>query len=75
MNHFLSGENIGLIFPRQAATTNWSHVEITNSLVDNRVHYSNKGICLVSPLYLYPKEINQLKSDATLKVTRTPNLN
>mgnify|MGYP000432672095 FL=1 len=75
MNHFLSGENIGLIFPRQVATTNWSHVEITNSLVDNRVHYSNKGICLVSPLYLYPKEINQLKSDATLKVTRTPNLN
>lgn len=59
--------NIALIIPRQAITDNWSHVGVSKNLVDNRFHYSNKGIPIVCPLYLYSEELG--------KTVRTPNLN
>lgn len=67
MCHLLAGDNFGLIIPRQAATDNWSHVQITKYMADNRVHYSNKGIPIECPLYLY--------SESFGKLTRRPNLN
>jgi predicted helicase len=68
MRHFLAGENVGLVIPRQAITDNYSHVQVTNYIVDNRIHYSNKGIPVVCPLYLYPDE-------DSLDKARKPNLN
>jgi len=53
MKHFLLGENVGLIIPRQAITNNWSHIQVTDTMVDNRVHYSNKGTSICCPLYIY----------------------
>ena len=67
MYHFLVGFNYGLIVPRQAATDNWSHVQITRYMADNRVHYSNKGIPIECPLFLYSQQFG--------KLVRTPNLN
>lgn len=66
MTH-MTNDNIAIIIPRQAITDNWSHVGISKNLVDNRYHYSNKGIPIVCPLFLYSKELG--------KTTRTPNLN
>ncbi|MDD3339793.1 MAG: DNA methyltransferase [Lachnospiraceae bacterium] len=53
MYHLLAGDNYALVVPRQAATDNWSHVQVTKYMADNRVHYSNKGIPIECPLYLY----------------------
>ena len=68
MRHFIDGENIGLIIARQAITDNWSHVQVTKEIADNRVHYSNKGIPISCPLYLYPEQTDLLDTG------RTPNL-
>jgi hypothetical protein len=62
--HFLRHSNIGLIVSRQAVTDRWSHVQLTPHVADNRIHYSNKGIPLEIPLYLYHDD-----------VPRTANLN
>lgn len=51
--NIVNHENIVLVLPRQAITDNWSHVGITKHIVDNRVHYSNKGIPVMIPLYIY----------------------
>ncbi|MCL1908916.1 MAG: hypothetical protein FWG12_06070, partial [Holophagaceae bacterium] len=66
MKHFLAGQNVGLVIGRQAITDNWSHVQITNNITDNRIHYSNKGIPVSCPLYLYSDQNGG---------TREPNLN
>lgn len=65
MRHFIEGDNVGLIFSRQAITNNWSHIQATTAMSDNRVHYSNKGIPICAPLYLF---------DAQDGNTRRPNL-
>jgi predicted helicase len=72
MKHMLHN-NISLIIPRQAVTDNWNHVQVTKNLSDNRIHYSNKGIPIVCPLYIYPDTNAQQTIDQTTK--RTPNLN
>lgn len=68
MYHLLAGDNYALVIPRQAATDNWSHVQITRYMADNRVHYSNKGIPIECPLYLYAPGFDG-------GLTRHPNLN
>lgn len=68
MYHLLAGDNYALVIPRQAATDNWSHVQITKYMADNRLHYSNKGIPIECPLYLYSPGFDG-------HLTRTPNLN
>ncbi|UWX58492.1 N-6 DNA methylase [Chlorobaculum sp. MV4-Y] len=73
MRNLLRVKNFALVIPRQAIINNWSHVQITDCLVDNRIHYSNKGIPVVCPLYLYPQEDRQISIDGTSH--RTPNLN
>lgn len=64
-------QNWALVTPRQSTNTEWSHVQITNILFDNRGHYSNKGRSSIFPLYLYPEENSQ---DLFAKQERTPNL-
>jgi len=68
MRHFIIGQNVGLIIGRQAITDNWSHVQVTKEIIDGRIHYSNKGISIICPLYLYPNRNDQ-------PVSKTPNLN
>jgi predicted helicase len=56
MQHFIPGDNFGLIFMRQVALQDeYSHFLVTRTIVDNRAFYSNKGIMSVAPLYLYPQ--------------------
>jgi predicted helicase len=73
MQHFLKGENVGLLAGRQAVTDNWSHIQVTNTPIDNRIHYSNKGISVAFPLYLYPETTGQQSLQET--GIRQPNLN
>ena len=74
MKHFINGnKNIGLVLPRQAVTDNWSHIQVTNFMIDNRIHYSNKGTPICCPLYLYPEKTDQ--PSLLDEVVRTPNLN
>jgi len=56
MQHFLKGENIGLVVGRQSTDDYWSNVQITNSIIDNRFHFSYKGISSVFPLYIYSEK-------------------
>lgn len=51
--HFLSGENVGLVFMRQVASNDpYTHFGVTRHPVDNRAFYSNRGTMSFSPLYL-----------------------
>lgn len=70
MQHFLAGDNVGLVVPRQAITDNWSHIQVTKYITDNRIHYSNKGIPICCPLYLYNTD-GQTTTDGN---NRIPNL-
>jgi predicted helicase len=69
MKHFIAGQNIGLVASRQAITDNWSHIQVTSEMADARIHYSNKGIPVSCPLYLYAD------CGSTAKPVRMPNLN
>ncbi len=72
MRHFLQENSIGLVFSRQATDTNWTSIQVCNSIIDNRYHFSYKGIPQCAPLYLYPDDDQQSLEG---KPTRTPNLN
>jgi len=73
MQHFLKGKNLGLIVGRQSTDEYWCNVQISSCLIDNRFHFSYKGISSVFPLYLYP-ETNAQQTIGQL-TERTPNLN
>jgi len=73
MRHFFKDANLGLVFARQSTDANWSGIQIVNSMVDNRFHFSYKGIPQEAPLYLYPDNDGQQTLDGTSD--RTPNLN
>ena len=53
MRHFIGHENYGLVIDRQVVTDNWSHIQIVRNMVDNRVHYSRKGIPVECPMFLF----------------------
>ncbi|NYS26904.1 hypothetical protein HUK65_18275 [Rhodobacteraceae bacterium 2376] len=71
--HLIEGENIALIFSRQAARSDsgWNHALVSKHVFDNRGVYSNKGISSASPLYLYPDEQDL---DQTRRVNFDPKL-
>ncbi len=57
MKHFIFRDNIGLIFTRQAiGGTEYNHIMVSRNMSDNRVFYSNKGIPIEAPLYLYAED-------------------
>ena len=71
--HLIGGDNIALIFSRQAARSDsgWNHALVSKHVFDNRGVYSNKGISSASPLYLYPDEQDL---DQTRRVNFDPKL-
>jgi very-short-patch-repair endonuclease len=73
MNNFFKGENIGLVVARQSTDDYWCNVQVSKYMIDNRYHFSYKGIPSEFPLYLYPETNGQLSTDETTE--RIPNLN
>ncbi len=74
MQHFLAGDNLGLIFMRQVAMQEpYSHFLVTNNIVDNRSFYSNKGTMSLAPLYIYPTQQSTLFDHDPDHDTRKPN--
>ncbi len=54
MRHFIEGENVGLGFMRTVdLSVPLSQFLVTDSIIDNRVFASARGIINVAPLYLY----------------------
>ena len=53
MKNFVGHDNLGLVIDRQVVTDNWSHVQIVKHMIDNRLHYSHKGIPVLCPMFLY----------------------
>ena len=53
MRHFIGHDNYGLVMDRQVVTDNWSHIQIVRNMVDNRVHYSRKGIPVECPMFIF----------------------
>ena len=58
---------------RQSTDSFWSNVQISENMIDNRYHFSYKGIPSQFPLYIYPDTTNQ--KSLLDEVVRTPNLN
>jgi predicted helicase len=81
MKHFTLGENLGLCLMRQFfQDTPYSHIYITNSMIDERTMYSNRGGTYLFPLYLYPENnaqqaLNYKQPTTNRELDRTPNLN
>jgi len=74
MVNFLKGENIGIDLCRQLVTDSYSHIFITNKIVDDSfVSNKTRERGYVYPLYLNPETITQRTFDQAKK--RTPNLN
>lgn len=74
MQHFLKGENIGLLACRQIAIDNWEHIGVTKCIADDsRVSNRTKERGYIFPLYLYPETSSQQSIEQT--PARTPNLN
>jgi predicted helicase len=72
VQHFQKGKNLNLIFSRQSTEDYWSNIQISKEMIDNRFHFSYKGIPNQAPLYLYPEESTQQTLDG--QPERTPNL-
>ncbi len=53
MKHFIGRDNIGIVIDRQVVTDNWSHIQVVKNMIDNRLHYSHKGIPVLCPMLLY----------------------
>jgi predicted helicase len=74
MKHFVNKTNIGLCLMRQFfQDAPYSHIYATNSLIDERTMYSNRGGTYLFPLYIYHETTAKLSIDETPQ--RTPNLN
>ena len=74
MYHFIDKDNLGIDLCRQLVTDDYSHIFITNKIVDDSfVSNKSKERGYVFPLYLYPTNIGQQTTRQTTE--RTPNLN
>jgi predicted helicase len=65
MRNVISND-IGIVFSRQSTNIPWDNIAVTKSIIDNRYHYSNKGMIQFAPLYY--------KIHSSLTQERTPNL-
>ncbi|WP_411726481.1 type ISP restriction/modification enzyme [Methyloglobulus sp.] len=74
MQHFLKGENVGILFPRQAITEKFGFF-VCNTICDiNFTGVAGQyGAGLVFPLYLYPETTGQQSLQESN--ARQPNLN
>ena len=74
MYHFINKDNIGIDLCRQLVTDEYSHIFITNKIVDDSfVSNKSRERGYVFPLYLYPENKGQQTIGQSSK--RTPNLN
>lgn len=66
MKHFMF-DNLGLVFTRQAiGGSEYNHIMVSKNMSDNRVFFSNKGIPIEAPLYLYAEDgtkVSNLKKE------------
>lgn len=75
MQHFLRGENLGLMICRQTAVDSWEHVGVTNIIADDsRVSNRSKERGYILPLYIYPAKENGQEVIIDGRA-RNPNLN
>lgn len=72
MKHMLKDTNIGLITARQSTDKDWNVIQVSDSIIDNRYHFSYKGTPSQFPLYLYQETKEQQTIDQSEE--RTPNL-
>jgi predicted helicase len=73
MQHIVDNKNYAFVTARQSTTESWSLAQISKNMIDNRYHFSYKGIPTEFPLYLYTKIDGQQIIEKELK--RKPNLN
>jgi len=73
MQHIVDNKNYAFVTARQSTTESWSLAQISKNMIDNRYHFSYKGIPTEFPLYLYPENDGQQTIEKELK--RKPNLN
>lgn len=59
MRHMIGHENYGLVMDRQVVTDNWSHIQVVRHMIDNRLHYSNRGIPVLCPMFLYENGVEK----------------
>jgi predicted helicase len=71
-NHIIKDE-LAFIFARQTTTEGWSALQFVNSMIDNRFHFSYKGIPQQASLYLYQEADGETTILQSAK--RIPNLN
>jgi predicted helicase len=74
MQHFIRGENLGLLTCRQIAIDKWEHVGISKLIVDDScVSNRSKERTYIFPLYRYPEVSAQ--TIIGQRAVREPNLN
>jgi len=74
MQHFLKGENLGLVFRRQQPESKDLYVFCSDKIIaDGLIRSDNKGGESIAPLYLYPDDKNKDLFETGQE--RTPNLN
>ena len=74
MQHFLKGENLGLVTIRRSrSSSNWKEIFISNKIIAGATTISALDINYFFPLYLYPETSGQQTIEETAK--RKPNLN
>ena len=72
MQHFLKGENIGLVLNKAHRNESYQHTFISRNITDFHVIETAHANPYIFPLYIYPKRSIQITLDQT---ERTPNLN
>jgi predicted helicase len=74
MKNFVGKENLGLIYTRQAiGGDGYEHILVSRNISDNRMFFSNKGIPIEAPLYLYAEDgskIPNLKKEIVVDIEK-----
>jgi hypothetical protein len=74
MQHFLKGDNVGIDLCRQIVSDSYSHIFVTNKIVDDSfVSNKSRERGYVYPIYLYPETNGQQTIGKSIE--RTPNVN
>jgi predicted helicase len=71
MQHFIQGENVGLVInkPAQGGTDYFSTVFLTKNMTDQSIFSAMKNSPFISPLYLYHEHFGQTEKTANLNET------
>lgn len=69
MRHMLAGENLGLYTCRQVILPNWGHILVSRCLTDDcYVSNRTRERGYLFPLYLYPKDVEEIEDLEELAV-------